>query len=133
MLYNPATMSNPGTILSHISEADTNSRIVQMRLKLHPAYANREDAVKEDTSRMVMFYENGVLYEALRTASWEWKPCTKPMCEPGINWDTFYAPTISGLYNYVKSRYTTISDFKPRLHDQGLYQIQVHYDGQCRY
>lgn len=132
MFYNPATMEHPGVTLSHIYEADANDRITALKLRMHEPYASREDAISEDTSRNIHFYENGVLYEATRTGSWAWKPCTEPVCEPGINWDTYYAPTVEQLREYLKKRYTTISDFSPRLNAQGLYVVQVHYDGRCR-
>ncbi len=130
--YNPAVMSNPGTTLTRIRSVDPDDKWVKARMRIRKPYESREAALSDDSSCFVYFYENGVLYEAERTGSWAWKPCTEPVCDPGINWHTYYAPTVDGLREYIKSRYTTISDFTPRLNEYGLYEIQVHYDGRCR-
>lgn len=131
--YNPETMTPPVTAtLTNVRPADIKDRMAQFRLKLRPAYACRDDASSEDTSCSVFFYENGVLYEANRVASFEYRECTKVECNYGTNWHTYYAQTVEALASYVRAVYGTILDVTPRLNPQGLYEIQVHIDGRCR-
>lgn len=132
MFYNPDVMQNPGTILTGVKVADTSDIFIKMHLKHDKVYSTRAEALTEHSFCQVLFYEEGVLYTALRIGKWQWKPCEDVACNYGINWDTYYAKTVERLHEYLTTRYKSICDFKPRLNDNGLYVIQVHYDGRCR-
>lgn len=132
VFYNPNTMPNPGTTLAYIRTADITNRFTQMHLQFHKPYANREDAVSEESACNVFFYENDTLYEATRIPAWQWKPCTDVCCNHGINWHTYYAQTVDRLHEYLVNTYGKLLNFKPTLNSHGLYEIQVHYDGRCR-
>lgn len=126
--YNPTTMSNPKTTLNNIQVADINDAWI----KFHKPYATKEDALLENSSCLVYFYENGTLYKAIRTGAWQYKPCTDVAYNYGINWDTYYAVSAERLHEYLTERYSTLTNFAPTLNKHGLYEIQVHYDGRCR-
>ena len=132
IFYNPETTQNPGTILKHIHPVNMSDKFAELKLLIRKPYATREDAVSENSSCFVYFYENGILYEALRIGEWQWKPCTEVECDHGINWNTYYAPTIAKLCKHLVKIYGTLHDFEPTLNAYGLYEIQVHYDGRCR-
>lgn len=130
--YNPETMTNQGTILTNVHPADMSDTFTKAYLRFHKPYESREDAVSEDSSCDLYFYEDGVLYEATKIAAWQWQPCTDVECNSGINWHTYYAQTVEKLREYLVGVYGSICDFTPRLNQYGLYEIQVHYDGRCR-
>lgn len=126
--YNPTTMSNPGTTLNNIKEVAPDNPWIRYR----KPYATREDALLEDYTGAVYFYENSVIYEAYRIGAWQYKECTDVACNGGINWNTYYAVTVERLREYLTSMYGTLLNFAPTLNTYGLYEIQVHYDGRCR-
>ncbi len=126
--YNPETMSNPSTTLNGVKEVAPDNPWIRYA----KPYATREDALSEDSTGGVYFYENGVLYEAYRIGAWKYKPCTDVECNSGINWNDYYAVTVERLYEYLSERYGKLLNFKPTLNKYGLYEIQVHYDGRCR-
>lgn len=130
--YNPATMSNPGTVLVNVGKVDLNDKFTKMRLRMHTPYKTRKDAESESFACDVYFYENGELYRATRIADWQWKPCYKIACDAGINWQTYYAPTVELLHEHLEARFGRKLEFTPILNECGLYEIQVHYDGRCR-
>ncbi len=132
IFYNPNTMQNPGTTLAYIRAVDMTDKFTQMHLQFRTPYANREDAMSEESACNVFFYENETLYEATRIPAWQWKPCADVECNPGINWHTYYAQTAERLHEYLSNRYNKLFDFKPVRNSHGLYKIQVHYDGRCR-
>lgn len=132
MFYNPNTMSNPGTILTGVHPVDMSDKFTKFTMQYEKPYADRKAAVSESANCVVYFYEDCVLYRALRIGSWQWKPCTDVECNPGINWHTFYAQTAERLQEYLTDIYGKLRNFKPRVNAYGLYEIQVHYDGICR-
>ena len=130
--YNADTMQHPGTTLTGVFPVDLYDRFIMNYLKIHTPYATREDALSETSSCGVFFYENGILYKAMRTGAWQYKPCEDVECNFGINWHTYYAKTADRLREYLTERYDTLYNFTPTLNSLGLYEIQVHYDGRCR-
>ena len=130
--YNPETMSHPGTTLTNVHEADFQDQMTIFRSRMHKPYASRTEALAEDYSCTVFFYESNTIYEAYRTGAWQYKPCTDVEYNSGINWDTYYAVTAERLREYLAEHYETLLNFAPTLNRFGLYEIQVHYDGRCR-
>lgn len=131
--YNPDVMEHPATAtLSNVRVADAGSRMTQFRLRMYPAYASRELAMRDDIGGSAFFYEDGVLYEADRRATFQYRPCTKVECNYGINWHTYYAQTVEALEAYVRSAYGRELGVMPLLNPQGLFEVQIHVDGRCR-
>ena len=132
--YNPQKMVNPGTTLKLVAPVDLSDKfsVARLRFGLWVPYASREVALSETTSGEICFYESGVLYRAFRVAEWQYKPCIGVECDPGINWHTYYAPTVEQLREYLCAKYGELVDFAPTLNENGLYEVQVHYDGRCR-
>lgn len=131
--FNPDVMQSPiKATLDNVRIADVNSRMTQFRIKLIPPYESREAAIADDIESSVFFYENGVLYEADRRATFQYRPCLKVECNYGINWHTYYAKTIDALVSYIRSAYGRELGVIPQLNPQGLYEVQVHVDGRCR-
>ena len=127
--YNPATMFQPSTTINNAQEVSADEMKFAL---LRKPYASKADALLQDYSGIVYFYDNGILYKAQRIGAWQYKPCTDVECNGGINWDTYYATTAERLLDYLTERYETLSGFAPTLNSRGLYEIQVHYDGRCR-
>lgn len=132
IFYNPETMQNPGTVLTYVCPADTSDKFTEMKLKFRAPYKSRADALSETSSAEVYFYEDGILYRAIRVGAWQWKPCEDVERNSGINWNTYYAQTIERLQEYLTDIYGKLYNFKPMLNANGLYEVQVHYDGRCR-
>ena len=132
--YNPQTMEHPHTALHNVRPVDLSDRFVIAKLRhgLLKPYESREAALDEQSSCNVTFYEDGILYEAVRIPEWMYQPCIGIACNPGINWHTYYAPTVEQLRKNLLAKYGELVDFTPVLNKYGLYEIQVHYDGKCR-
>ena len=130
--YNPAHMDAPKTHLESVRPVDLNDRFDAMRIRLRKPYATRTEAEQHPYGGRVYFYDGDTVYSAEVVQAWQYQPCTSVKCNPGINWTTYYAPSLKMLSDHLGRRYNETDAFAPKLNEYGLYEIQVHFDGRCR-
>lgn len=135
MFYNPK-FAAPKPHFGPISEVEphwADFYAKQTKLPFAP-YATYEEALNSTWTGHLRFYKDGKMYEGSHVAANQYKPLEGVQCEPGINWDTWWACDADELINHLKTKYTKLEGPQPRYHeDLGVWSIQVHYyDGRCR-
>lgn len=101
MIYcNKETRPNIGaTTISGVQELLPDNHWYQQGLS--KACSSREEAIAQNISGAVYFWENGTLYEAHSIGSWEFVPLEKePSVVSGINWNDAYFFTKEAAEEY---------------------------------
>lgn len=134
--YNPNTITNPGTNLYFIHEVDRDDENTRIWQRLCKTYKSYTEALADDSFSGKIFFESeDVLYEAQRVCTNMHIAVSDYAIDPGINWDTYYAPTKEQLMAALTTRFgKEILNFSSCIKENpfDLYCIDVHYDGRCR-
>lgn len=133
--YNPKVYT-PKTELQ--SEREVEPRWVEFYKNSGRIYASREEALNENSSCMVVFWDGDTLMEASRVPAWEYAPIDDGhvWTNSGINWYTDYATDEESLidayfathsrnpqnYDYKAVRSAITYDAK-----LGVYSLHIHY------
>lgn len=134
MFYNPK-LEAPKARFYNIHKVDEELTKVYSKITEGPfaPFASYEEALESNRTGPLCFWKDGILYRGSHVAANNYKPLEGVQCEPGINWDTWFACDCDELMNTLRTKYTNIYGEKPRYNEEfGIWQVQVHYDGRCR-
>ena len=133
--YNPKVFT-PKKSLKWIMAVDPTNSVTKLQLRTRTPYANRKEALANNFSGSVFFYENGRLYLAELVPKWVYKPCNIMQHEGSTNcWEICYACKLDDFKPYIEclggncDNLESVAKYNAEL---GVYSVEVYYNGRIR-